>query len=356
MKKIVLIVVSLLLVSAMVFGCAPAAQTTTEAAATEAPAAEATEAAAEATEAPAADEEIVVAGIVFQDDQFMNMLTKGYQDAAADAGVKCLTDNTQNDQAKEVELINTYLAQGVSGIAIAPLSSDASVAALKAADEQGMKVAITNINLTNAPFIVGGYTSDDYTNCQLVGEVAAKILKEHYGDKTLKIAVVQFASLLPEISGNRVKGYLDALTAGGVKYEVVADQDAWMQDTALATADAIITANPDLDAIIAVNDGGTIGSAQAVVNAGKSEQILVFGHDGSEQIASMLLDDANPLQAVVAQDPYGQGYNAMSVLIKAIKGEDVSATQGKCQFLPGIVLSVLDKAAITAWVDTNYPG
>jgi len=351
MKKIVLIVVSLLLVSAMVFGCAPAAQTT-EAAATEAPAAEAaTEA---ATEAPAA-EEIVVAGIVFQDDQFMNMLTKGYQDAAADAGVKCLTDNTQNDQAKEVELINTYLAQGVDGIAIAPLSSDASVAALKAADEQGMKVAITNINLTNAPFIVGGFTSDDYTNCQLVGTVAAQILKEHYGDKTLKIAVVQFASLLPEISGNRVKGYLEALDAGGIKYEVVADQDAWMQDTALATADAIITANPDLDVIIAVNDGGTIGSAQAVVNAGKSEQIMVFGHDGSEQIASMLLDDTNPLQAVVAQDPYGQGYNAMSVLIKAIKGEDISATQGKCQFLPGIVLSVLDKAAIQAWVDTNYP-
>ena len=356
MKKIVLIVVSLLLVSAMVFGCAPAAQTTTEAAATEAPAAEATEAAAEATEAPAADEEIVVAGIVFQDDQFMNMLTKGYQDAAAEAGVKCLTDNTQNDQAKEVELINTYLAQGVDGVAIAPLSSDASVAALKAADEQGMKVAITNINLTNAPFIVGGFTSDDYTNCQLVGQVAAQILKEHYGDKTLKVAVVQFASLLPEISGNRVKGYLDALDAGGIKYEVVADQDAWMQDTALATADAIITANPDLDVIIAVNDGGTIGSAQAVVNAGKSEQIMVFGHDGSEQIASMLLDDTNPLQAVVAQDPYGQGYNAMSVLIKAIKGEDVSATQGKCQFLPGIVLSVLDKEAIQAWVDTNYPG
>lgn len=350
MKKIVLIVVSLLLVSAMVFGCAPAAQTTTEA-----PAAEATEAAAEATEAPAADDEIVVAGIVFQDDQFMNMLTKGYQDAAAEAGVKCLTDNTQNDQAKEVELINTYLAQGVDGVAIAPLSADASVAALKAADEQGMKVAITNINLTNAPFIVGGFTSDDYTNCQLVGTVAAQILKEHYGDKTLKIAVVQFASLLPEISGNRVKGYLDALDAGGIKYEVVADQDAWMQDTALATADAIITANPDLDVIIAVNDGGTIGSAQAVVNAGKSDKIMVFGHDGSEQIASMLLDDTNPLQAVVAQDPYGQGYNAMSVLIKAIKGEDVSATQGKCQFLPGIVLSVLDKAAIQSWVDTNYP-
>ena len=41
----------------------------------------------------------------------MNMLTKGYEDAAADAGVKIMTDNTNNDQAKETELINTYVAR-----------------------------------------------------------------------------------------------------------------------------------------------------------------------------------------------------------------------------------------------------
>ena len=116
----------------------------------------------------AGGDEITVAGIVFQDDQFMNMLTKGYVDAANDAGVKILTDNTNNDQAKETELINTYLAQGVKGLAIAPLNGDASVAALRAADEKGMKVALTNINLSDADFIVAGYTSDDYTNCYLV--------------------------------------------------------------------------------------------------------------------------------------------------------------------------------------------
>ena len=112
MKKIVLIVVSLLLVSAMVFGCAPAAQTTTEAAATEAPAAEATEAAAEATEAPAADDEIVVAGIVFQDDQFMKSMTEGFVAAGEEYGIEILTANTNNDQTKEAELIQTYIAQG----------------------------------------------------------------------------------------------------------------------------------------------------------------------------------------------------------------------------------------------------
>ncbi|MGI6694678.1 MAG: substrate-binding domain-containing protein [Christensenellales bacterium] len=301
----------------------------------------------------AREEKIVVAGIVFQDDQFMNMLSKGYQDAAKELGVECLTDNTNNDQAREVELINTYLTQGVKGIAIAPLSKDASVAALRAADAEGMKVALTNIDLDSAEFIVGGFSSNDKINCRLVGANAAEIIKAKFPDKKVKIAIVQFRALLPDQSTSRVEGYFEALDEAKLDYEIVADQDAWMQDTALATADAIMTANPDLDVIIAVNDGGTIGSAQAVVNAGKQDQILVFGHDGSEQIASMILDPNNPLQAVVAQDPYGQGFQAMTLLVKAIRGEDYSETKGKTIYLDGIVLSKTNLDGVNAWLADN---
>ena len=40
---------------------------------------------------------------------------------------------------------------------------------------------------------------------------------------------------------------------------------------------------------------------------------------------------------------------AMTALIKAIEGEDYSATKGKCEFLDGIVLSCRDKDAVNAW-------
>lgn len=300
-------------------------------------------------------DEIKVAGIVFQDDQFMNMLTKGYEAAAEELGVEILTDNTNNDAAKEVELINTYKAQGVDGIAIAPLNSEASVAALREADKGGMKVALTNIDLTDADFIVAGYTSNDYDNCLMAGKEAAEILKEKVGDETAKIAILQFASQLPDISKNRIDGYLAGLEEGGVKYEVVADQDAWLQDTALETTSSILTANAELDAIITVNDGGTIGAVTGVQNAGLADEVMVFGHDGSDQISGMILDDASPLQSVVAQDPYGMGYQAMTALVKAIEGEDYSATKGKCEYLEGIILSARDKDAVNSWrVDNGF--
>lgn len=303
----------------------------------------------------ASDSDITVAGIVFQDDQFMNMLTKGYEDAAKENNVTIMTDNTNNDSAKEVELINTYVTQGVDGIAIAPLNGESSVAALRAADESGVKVALTNVDLDNADFIVAGYTSNDYDNCYKAGQEAAEIMKDKLGDKTVKIATIQFASQLPDISKNRIDGYLKGIEDGGVKYEVVANQDAWMQDTALETASSIMTANKDLDAIITVNDGGTIGSVTAVENAGKSDQVLVFGHDGSDQISSMILDENSPLQSVVAQDPYGMGYNAVNTLVKAIRGDDYSDTKGKCEYMEGIILSKRDKNAVNSWrVDNGF--
>ena len=309
----------------------------------------------ESAEGAADASDITVAGIVFQDDQFMNMLTQGYVAAAEEYGVNIMTDNTNNDAAREVELINTYVAQGVDGLAIAPLNSDSSVAALRSADESGMKIALTNIDLTDADFIVAGYTSNDYDNCYKAGTEAAAILKEKVGDETAKIATIQLASQLPDVSKARVDGYLQGLEDGGVKYEVVANQDAWLQDTALEAASSIITANADLDAIIAINDGGTIGTVTAVQNAGKSDEIMVFGHDGPDQISSMILDESSPLQSVVAQDPYGMGYEAMSALIKAIQGEDYSATKGKCEYMEGIILSKRDTEAVNSWrVDNGF--
>ena len=353
MKKLIALLLALVMVFALV-ACAktdstPAAETP----AATTPAADNTsaETPAETTD----NSDIVVAGIVFHDDQFMNMLTKGYVDAAADAGVTCLTDHTNSDQAREAELINTYLGQGVNGLAIAPLNEDTSAAALRAASEQGMMIAVTNINLSDADFIVAGYTSDDYSNSHMTGVEAAAILKETYGDEAVKIGIVQYKSLMPEQSGGRVNGFLDALTENGVNYEIVADQDAWASDTSVETASAMLTAHPEIEVFLATNALNTVGCTLVVESAGRSNDIMVFGYDGTDQISSMILDDNCPLIAAAAQDPYGQGYKAMTALINAIKGGDYSATKGKCEYLDGIVLSCKDKDFVNEWrVDNGF--
>ena len=72
------------------------------------------------TETPAAGGEgnKLIAGIVFQEDQFFKLLSAGYQAAADEYGYEIQMTNTNNDQTRETDALNTYLAQGVAGVAI----------------------------------------------------------------------------------------------------------------------------------------------------------------------------------------------------------------------------------------------
>jgi ABC-type sugar transport system substrate-binding protein len=315
----------------------------------------ATPTAAPATTGPSAPSsqggEMTIAGVVFQDDQFMNSMVKGFTDAAAKNGVKILTANTNNDQSKEAELIQTYIAQGVSGIAIAPLSKDASIANLKEAAAKGIKVAITNMSISDASFLAGGFTSDDRSNGKIVGDNAAKYIKDQLGGSA-KVAIVDFDDQLPDQSKARYGGFEDGLKAAGVSYEIVTHQSAHLQDDALAKTTDMLTAHPETQVIFACNEGGTIGAAMAVKQAGLAGKVVVFGYDGSDQLTSMILSGDNILLGTVAQDPYSQGYKAVEALVKALKGE-TSAEMGKMNVVPGTYLGTSDLAAVNTWREAN---
>jgi ABC-type sugar transport system substrate-binding protein len=296
--------------------------------------------------------ELTVAGVVFQDDQFMKSMVQGYEDAGAKYGIKVVTANTNNDQAKEAELIQTYIAQGVNGIAIAPLSQDASIPNLKDAASKGIQVAITNMNLAgDTSFLAGGYTSDDATNGKIVGKNAAEFIKANLkGD--VNIAQVDFDDQVPEQSKARWSGFFSGLDEAGVKYTKVATVSSHVQDDALTKVTDMLTAHPEINVIWASNDGGTIGAAMAVQQAGLAGKVFVFGYDGGDQQTSMILSSDKILQGVVSQDPYTQGYKAVESLALTLQGK-TNPDKGKITVVPGMYLSSTDPAGVNAWRKAN---
>lgn len=280
----------------------------------------------------------LIAGMVFQEDQFFKLLSAGYEAAAKDMGYDIQLTNTNNDQSKETEALSTYAAQGVVGVAISPLNTQVSPAAVEDAHNAGMEIAICNAAIDAFPYAVASFSADNVSFCKQTGEAAVKFIQANYeADRVLKIGIVQFKTQVPEQSADRVNGFFSALDAAGIKYEIVSDQDAWLQDMAVETAGDMISANPDLDLIYAANDGGTVGSVMAVENAGKAGQIYVFGTDGSEQIVSLLKADTNILQAVTAQDAFQIGYSTVQALINKLEGKTVEG-EGKTNIIPGIPL------------------
>jgi simple sugar transport system substrate-binding protein/ribose transport system substrate-binding protein len=299
----------------------------------------------------APEKELTVAGIVFQDDQFMKSMVEGYMAAGEKYGITVLTANTNNDQAKEAELIQTYIAQEVDGIAIAPLSPDASIANLKEAADKGIQIAVTNMNLGDMSFLAGGYTSDDATNGKLVGVNAAEYIKANFSG-AVNVARVDFDDQLPDQSKARWGGFYAGLDEAGVEYTEVAAVSSHLQDDAIAKVSDMLTAHPEINVIWACNDGSTIGAAMAVKQAGLAGKVVVFGYDGGDQQTSMILSGDNILIAVVAQDPYGQGYKAVESLALTLLGE-ANPDAGKTVIVPGTYLSMTDPAGVNAWRAAN---
>ena len=64
----------------------------------------------------AADKKMTIAGIVFQEDQFMKTVLMGMKSVADKNNVTLLTSNTSNQITKEVQIVNTYAARGVDAI------------------------------------------------------------------------------------------------------------------------------------------------------------------------------------------------------------------------------------------------
>ena len=264
--------------------------------------------------------EITIAFAVFQDDQYYNIMTQGAQAAADKYGVKLLTSNYNSDAATELEYLTTYINQGVSGI-VWNSSDTSSYSVLVETANKGIPVALTSpldgIDLT--PF-VGLFSNDQKSLGQNCGENSVPIIKEKFGDKTVKIAVLQFASLSPVYSADRVDSFLQVLGDNGISYEVVADQDAWMSDTALEATQDILSANPDVDIIFGGNDGASVGATLGVKNAGKAGEVIVCGIDASLQLLEMVRSDDDILQVCAGQNPFVTGYSGVEQVIKVLTG------------------------------------
>jgi sugar transport system substrate-binding protein len=273
-----------------------------------------------------------IAGMVFQEDQFFRLVLFGMRDAARKNGVELLEANSVGKPDREIQLVNTYIASGVDAIIVSPLSAKASLAALTRAREKG--ITVVTYNTTVEGDVPASFVESDQVDLGAsTGREAKAYIEQHLGGKA-QIAILAFLSNAPEQSMARVSGFKsEVMKLPGVT--IVAEQDAWMPETAVKKAGDILTANPGVNVIWAANEGGTLGAVMAVKNAGRAGNVAVFGTDTGEQMMDFLLADDNILQAATGQRPFEIGSMAVDAAVRALKGEPVQ----KKVSLPGVLMT-----------------
>ncbi len=336
-KRFFLLFSLILILSMLVAACgqaaAPAEPAKPEAKPTEAAKPAATEEAAKpaATEEaakPAATEEaapaeggkkLLIAGVVFQSDTFMQTVQAGIQAAADEAGAEVILGNTENKLDKETSLIDDYITRKVDAIVITPISADGSVAALKKAKEAGITIVCFNTCVNEKGIASAFLVTKNEDLGTKTGEAAVKFINEKLGGKA-KIGVLncdQFEGCPP-----RKEGFLGQVKAlPGV--EIVSDQAGWLADKAQPVSEAMLQANPDINLLWAANEGGTVAHANAVKTLGLQGQVYVFGTDMNNQMGQMLQASDDILQGVTGQAPYQMGYDALKTALDVLGGKKV---------------------------------
>ena len=283
-----------------------------------------------------------IAGIVFQEDQFFRLVLFGMREAAREEGVELLEANSAGKPDREIQLVNTYIAQKVDAIVISPLSARASVSALERARAEGITVVTYNTTVEGTS--PAAYIESDQMDLGAsTGRIAREYIVKNLGGNA-NIAILAFLSQAPEQSIQRTEGFKKEVTAlPGVR--IVAEQDAWLAEQAVKKAGDILTANPEVNIIWAANEGGTVGAVMAVKNAGKAGKVAVFGTDTGEQLADFLLADDGILQAVTGQRPFDIGALAVHTSLKALRGENVESRTA----LQGLLLSRAEPDSVRAF-------
>lgn len=238
---------------------------------------------------------------------------------AAAAGQKFGVEVLWNGPAQETEydrqmqIVDAFIAQHVDGLAVAAAERKALNRSLDRAAELGIPVTVfdSGVDSTN-------YMTFLATNNYEGGQLAARELARLLGGKG-KVAVVMHAPGSASTM-DRERGFDDVMKAEFPKIEVVQRQFGMSdRSKAMAAAENILTAHPDLNGIFGSSEPSSTGIAQALKSRGLSGKVKFVAFDSSDNI----IDDlkGGTIDAMVVQDPFKMGFEAVKTLVDKLNGQ-----------------------------------
>lgn len=227
-------------------------------------------------------------------------------------GVKIITIDPQNDQARMNDQIGDLIVAGIDALLVAPVDSTGVKTALEACKNAGIPVINFDTPVADKDLVKSIVASDNYKAGVLVAQDMMSKLQ-----KGAKIAVLHSPS--GQACIDRVNGFYDTI---GDYFEVVVELDG-KGDTAvsLQLAEDILQSTPDIAAIFAVNDPSAIGVVQALAAHPEIEGVLVYGVDGNPDAKKLIKE--GKITATAAQSPESIGAETAKAALKVINGETV---------------------------------
>ncbi|HNP21743.1 MAG TPA: D-ribose ABC transporter substrate-binding protein [Panacibacter sp.] len=207
------------------------------------------------------------------------------QTAAAKAqllGYETKIFDSQNNTALEADNFENAIASGYNAILFNPTDADGSVTNVLKAKAAGVPVFCMDREVNSTEAATSQILSDNYSGCVALGKYFVEAMNK-------KGNYVEILGLVGDNNTwNRSKGFHSVVDVyPGLK--MVAQQSAdFDRNKAMDVLESILQAHPDINAVFCGNDAMASGAYQALVAAGKANDVKVFGFDGSEDVVNAI--------------------------------------------------------------------
>jgi ribose transport system substrate-binding protein len=246
--------------------------------------------------------------------------------AGFDAGEKALPDGftfqlkTGTDFADQTaynNLIQTSTQLDPGGLIVFPGGPSAQVPVLKQACAKDVKVIMIDLPIEGLGDCQSSYIA---ANHRQLGEDVGTWLVDH-PPASKEVGIVTFPSGQAAGLDDRVDGFKEVVEAAGFKVVATVPTDLSVDKTRTQVTN-MLTAHPNLGAILSSNDQMGYGTAQAVEHSGNSK-VIQLTIDGALDAVQRIVD--GDLAADVAQDPYFAGKQSVLAMAKLLQGERIPA-------------------------------
>ncbi len=228
----------------------------------------------------------------------------------------------EDDLKGQIDVVQSFIAQEVSGIVVAPLSDKGLVSTVKAATGAHIPVVIIDSNLASED-----YVSFVATDNEAAGRLAAEALAARLAglEAPANVVVLRYQEGSAS-TGLREKGFVEALRAHRDMRIVSESQyGGATTETAEKVSENLLAAqradSGNLQGVFAPNESTTFGMLLALRKAGIAGRVHFVGFDASEKLVQAVR--AGEIDALVVQRPFEMGYVAVKTMAMHLRGHAV---------------------------------
>ena len=226
----------------------------------------------------------------------------------------------EDDREQQLQVVEGFTSQGVSGIVLAPLDSSALRRPVEEAARVGIPTVIFDSALATPNRIVSYVSTDNGKGGHLAGRRMGELLK---GTGTVLMLRYQEGSAATE---EREQGFLDELRTAFPGITVISsDQYAGpTRDTAKRASENLLNRfAAKIDGIFTSNESATGGMLLALQDIGKAGHVTFVGFDFSSSFLEPLAK--GEINGFIAQHPVNMGYLSVKTMVEHLQGKSVPA-------------------------------